>query len=315
MGWPLGDRVGRRIAKRAAAWRAEMEEPSSQAQVDAFEAWLKADPAHVRAYQQSDRIARGGARSSASARPATASSVTGARYRPAFALAATLVLALCLSWLVQEPSPAYAAVVNRGPSTRIVRLRDQSIVTLDTATTIEVANALNAHSVRLSAGRARFVVRLPAGRAIKVAALAGEISASAGTFDVLVANGHAEFYVISGKATVLVAAANAPLQSRPLRSGQGVRVYDEALTALSLDAANAAWPLGHVAFDDTPLSRIVAVANRAGQPPISVIGDAAGRLRVTGVLDLRDTRTLARKLAAALDLRIVETDKSLRLTR
>lgn len=304
----------RRIAREAARWHAEMEEPSSQAQVTAFETWLKADPAHVRAYHELEGVAAVGARLSFPVPNIERSAVASSAFRPAFAVAASLVLALGTWWLVREPSAAYAAIYNRGHATRMVALRDGSIVTLDTATTLAVEVAPTAHHVRMSSGRARFAIRLSPDVAFKVTTSAGEVTSANGVFDVAVARDDVRVWVVRGEARVAVPRTNRVPEPLTLRSGQSLRVRGGVATTTPSDRSDTTWPQAHLSFDDTPLATILEAANRTGRPKISVADDAVGHLRVTGVLDLRDTRKLARKLAAALDLRVVENDDTVLLT-
>src|SRR3546814_20153352 len=82
----------KRVRDEAAAWHALMMEPTSEAEVTAFEHWLQADSAHAQAYEEVESISSLGERlprrllAKSSARPP-------ARLRPTFGLA---LLAVCL---------------------------------------------------------------------------------------------------------------------------------------------------------------------------------------------------------------------------
>lgn len=312
--WGFAVGRSRRIARQADRWHAEMEEPSSHAQVEAFEEWLKADPAHLRAYRDSEAIAEAGTRLRLPSHIGASSSVMARGYRPAFAIAASAAFAIGLWTLIRAPAPAYAAVFNRGQATRVVALRDGSIVTLDTATALEVAVAPDAHHIKISSGRARFVVSLSSDSPLKVTAPTGEVTAANGVFDVAVADNAVRVWVISGNVDVAGRAANGPAGPLSLGSGHGVRIAART-PAMPIERPDTAWPVAHIAFDRKPLADLLAIANRTGQPNIVVADDAVGRLRVTGVMDLRDTRKLARKLAAALDLKLSEQKGTLLLGR
>ena len=312
--WSFAVGRSRRIARQADRWHAEMEEPSSHAQIEAFEAWLKADPAHLKAYRESEAIAEAGTRLMSPSHLSASSFAMARGYRPAFAIAASVAFAIVLWSLIRVPAPAYAAVFNRGQATRVVALRDGSIVTLDTATALEVAVAPGSHHVKMVSGRARFAVRLSRDGPLKVTAAAGEVTSANGIFDIAVVNDDVRVWVISGEVDVAVRAARAPVVPLVLTSGNGVRVAGGAAET-SIERPDTGWPVAHVAFDQKPLADILAIANRTGEPDIVVSDDAVGRLRVTGVLDLRDARKLVRKLAAALDLKVTERNGSLLLSR
>ena len=314
----IWNRVGgkaRRIAWQAARWQAEMEEPSSSAQVEAFEEWLKADPAHLAAYRESVAVAETGARLPSMSHYLQQPALVVRRYRPAFAIAAMAVLVLGLWGLIRDPAPAYAAVTNRGQATRIVALSDGSIVQLDTATMLEVAVAPTVHHIRMSSGRARFIVRLSSGTPLRVTASAGEVTSADGVFDVVVADDGVRVWVISGSADVAVSTSGEIPPPHSLISGQGLFMQAGTAAGIPIEQPDTTWPEAHVAFDQTPLASVLRTANRSDKPKIFVANDAIGELRVTGVMDVRDTRKLARKLAAALGLDLTEKDGELLLSR
>lgn len=315
MVWAFGVGRARRIAEEAANWRAEMEEPQSEAQVATFEAWLRADPAHLRAYNEASEIAEVGERLPRAPLVSAPPAAGTRRFNPAFALAAAAILAVGTSWLVQDPSPAFAAISNHGPATRVVSLRDGSIVTLDTGTSMEVALDPVVHHVRMSSGRARFAVRLPQDRPLEVTTEAGKVTAANCVFDVAVIDRDLRVWLISGDAEVAVSNTGGPIVRMHFRRGQAVRLRDGVASAIPSVPDVTSWPQAHIGFDDTPLAKILTIANRSGLPRISVSDGVIGGLPVTGVLDLRDNRKLARKLAVALDLIVVEKEGTLLLRR
>src|SRR3546814_10207770 len=58
----VGSGRQKRVRDEAAAWHARMMEPTSKAEVVAFEHWLQADPAHARAYDEVQSISSLGTR-------------------------------------------------------------------------------------------------------------------------------------------------------------------------------------------------------------------------------------------------------------
>lgn len=310
--WPLAGKA-RRVAREAADWRTEMEAPRSAAQVGEFEAWLRSDPAHLRAYRELDLIADVGSRI-----PPARSAVPGPMARRR-GLASALALAVALVgigagswWLIQERSPAFTAVANHSSAVRIIALGDGSRIVLDTGAAIEVADSPVADTVRMMAGRARFAVDRSGHRPLRVAAGGGTIAATTAVFDIVVQGGEASVSIWKGQVSV-AGAANDPT-GRPFGAGSALRVAG-GRRVVALTAREADWPDARVSFDQAALAGVLARANRAGKPKLVTSDKGVAGLRITGVLDLRDNRALARKLAAALDLTVEVRDDMLLLRR
>ncbi len=313
MAWRFWESEATRIGREAAAWRVEMQEPASQSQVAKFEAWLRSKPSHLRAFEQSDQLATLGEGLSRDREAATVTSAP--RYfRTAYAVGVLAIVAIVgASLFGQFSSPVYAAISNHGESSRTVKLRDGSIVTLDKDTTLEVAVDPNVHQIRMVSGRARIVIHLVPGQMFEVQSAVGGVTATGAVIDVAFASEAMTVSLIKGSAKLVPKRSTE--NSVDLAAGRAVRVSADAVTSSPVTAEDASWTAARVGLDNTPLANVLAMANRPGQPTIEVANDAIGSMRVTAILDLRDTRALARKLAAALDLRVVERGASLILTR
>jgi len=311
----------RRIVEEAAHWSARMMEPQSKAEVDEFEAWLARDPAHPRVYAEIDAVnAAVGAvplDADIGARP-PALSVSRARdrwsspvWRPALAAAlAVLVIVTTAVFWQGASSPAYAAITNAGPAVRGVRLSDGTVVWLDVDAAI---------GVRLTSARRDFAVRTGRVRLVP-ASDPRPLHVRAGPFVIASATGRLDITKL-GKA-VTVAALDSPIalertdrvEDAPAEIGRGQALtIDQAGTHTA--ALDPSWPVGRLQFSQTPLSKIVALANRQPGPDIILDDPVVGALRVTGVFDLRDTRRLARKLAATLALDLDDEGPRLSLRR
>src|SRR3546814_11594894 len=98
-------------------------EPTSEAEVTAFEHWLQADSAHAQAYEEVESISSLGERLPRRLL-AKSSARTPARLRPAFGLALVAVCLLAAGLWLPNPGiqPAYAPGPNPAPSRRPVRL-------------------------------------------------------------------------------------------------------------------------------------------------------------------------------------------------
>jgi transmembrane sensor len=304
----------RRIQEEAANWRTELLEPHSSEVRAEFEAWIAKDPAHARAYNELAGIATLSKRLPAPNRRSRQSAVGGSFLRPAYGVAVVGAIAVAGVLLVtgREPAAAYAAVTNAGPAIRMVRLSDGSTIILDVDTALDVAVRQASREVRFYKGRARFNVADKPARPFTVSSAAGCVTANGSEFDVGLNGDQMTVVPLQGKVELCGAGAT---KRAPISAGTAVRVHDANVTTTTMGREDRFWPAGRMSFDNTPLDKIVVMANRIGEPPIRLGSDDIGALEVTAVLDLRDTRSLARKLAAALDLKVDERADEIVLTK
>lgn len=296
-----------------------MLEPSSEAEVDAFEAWLNADPEHPRAYAaveaRSERATRLPRRllALATVRPFALRPVLGAALAGSVAVGAVL-------WLSGggpgAPGMAEAALSNPGPGIRSVRLEDGSLLKLDTGATLSVLLNSETRRVRVRSGRTRFAVARDAKRVFTVIAQDTTVRARTGVFDVTATDAAVRVQVVEGAVMVTPRGSDAsPGATVPLESGQVLDVSDRGVQRQTPDPKAAQWPDSRVSFTDAPLATVVAAANRGQGHTILLENSGIGGLKVSGVLDIRDPASLARKLATALDLRIEHRSGAVLLTR
>lgn len=305
----------KRIAREAAIWRTRMLEPGSEAEVDGFEAWVNSDPDHAAAYAAFDQVAALGERLPRRTSVKVEEARGPSRLVPAFALPGVAFLAAVGAvWFVaQSPERAEAAINNFGPSTRAVRLQDGTAVILDSGAELTVRMEPGGSAVTLQRGRARFRTPPGAARPLYVSASSAVIQARETLFDVSLHDGTASVHVLQGTANITVERGAGPTGQLTLAAGQGTEVRNGRIAEAGRAAYDRRWPAARVSFDDASLASVVARANRLGGPPIQVAEQDVARRRVTGVLDLRDTRTLALKLAATLGLRVEEREGALLL--
>ena len=302
-----------RIARDAAYWHTEMlEAPSAETQAN-FDAWRTADPAHERAYREVEPFSALGSRLASPVRRAPRASTF---MKPAFGV---VIVALCimgglLLFVVRGASPAYAEVSNSGRAVRTVRLADGTIVALDRNTSLSVLITQGSRRIRFQSGRARFDVANDPATPFVVELRGGTVRSTGSEFD-LVADADG-MRVIALRGTASLSSSDAPQASDiGLVAGQAMRFYDGKLAPISISRDERLWPASRMAFDNTPLADVIAAANKIGTPPIRFASAEIGRLRVTAVLDLRDTRALARKLSATFGLKVSATPDAIRLAR
>ncbi|MBL8650252.1 MAG: FecR domain-containing protein [Sphingopyxis sp.] len=292
-----------------------MRAPDAEAHKAEFDAWV-ADPENAAAYARAEEnwLLVGGvapeyleAHRKASRTPARAS----ARW----ALAAAVILALSLG-------VAWIALGNRGADPIIadnsigdLLLDDGTRVALMDGAQIEQRFTPKERRVILSGGRARFTVAHDAARPFRVAAAGSETTALGTIFEIDLRAGQPVIHLIQGsvevRATRNVGAA--PIRLRP---GQRATVANGGpeIVGLERDAPSTetvspvpvAEPDSLLIADKLPLGTVIDRANRVNSLKIE-LGDTALAARpISGKFDVADARSLARKLAIALDLDVEE---------
>lgn len=292
----MTSRDAQSLWNEAARWYARMQEPESEQEVAAFEAWLAQDSAHARAYAEMDAVsgaAAGVRHDPGSERPAW----PRRGWRPVLVALAgmAVLLASVVAWQGFS-SPAFATISNPGGAVRGVRLRDGTKVWLDAGAEVGVRSDGAHRTIVVRKGRVRIG---PAAEAPPLAITAGRLTIDPATAKVDVTVDGAVVTMSSLDGNVDVSTERG--QASSLSAGEGLVFDDAGVRAAPIDRT---WPVARVRFANTPLSEIVAIANRQPGPDIVFAEDSLGSLTVTGVLDLRDPRRLARKLAAAYDLRV-----------
>jgi transmembrane sensor len=220
----------------------------------------------------------------------------------------------------QRPGPVIAAVGN-GDAARVRRiaapaneirsigLADGSVVTLDTASVVQVALTPDARHVTLLRGRARFTVAHD-GRSFTVFADGGSVTARGTIFDVTLSpSGQVDVALLRGVVDVApVARALATTAAPPvhrLLAGDAIGYANGSLVPKAdlgrID--NPQWAEGAADFDNVSLGYLLDRANQRAAKPITVADPSLGMLRVSGRFKVGDTSRLADNLAALFELR------------
>jgi transmembrane sensor len=293
--------------KDAAYWYARMLEPESEQEVAAFEVWLGQDPEHARAYSEMGAIS--GAAAAVRHDPVRQSPAWQQHgWRPVLVAAAGVAFLLtCVVAWQGFSSPAFATISNPGGAVRGVRLRDGTLVWLDAGAEVGARSDGAHRTIVVRKGRVRIG---PAANGPPLEITAGRLTIDPATAKVDVTVEGAVVTMSSLNGTIGVKSGSG--QPSSLSAGEGL-VFDGAgVRAAPVDLT---WPVARLRFADTPLRQIVVIANRQPGPDIVFAEDSIGSLTVTGVLDLRDPRRLARKLAAAYDLRLRDEGSRVVLSR
>ncbi|MXP41141.1 hypothetical protein GRI75_05710 [Altererythrobacter soli] len=175
---------------------------------------------------------------------------------------------------------------------RGVALADGSVVTLNTASTMEVAYGGDAREVRLLSGQARFDVAPDRERPFVVLAGNRRITAVGTRFDVRVgSDGEVKVVLLQGRVRVEPVRQSgierllSPLSADTLRPGeQLVASQTGQVSVVTADLEKAtSWQQGQLVFRDDPLAEAIAEMNRYSEAKIVALDPAIGDLRVSGV--------------------------------
>lgn len=288
-----------KVFQRATEWVARLDAADCSAQEsDAFEDWLAADPAHVRAWIQADTLHQQAALLADDAwlRASTAR-VAPARVRPVWprvAIAASLCLAVGLGWMgATDGNPTVHHHANATGLPQQQRLQDGSIVTLDAGSAVTSRSGWRWRTVELQRGRIQLQVAA-ASTPLRVLAGNSSIRDIGTTFQVERADdGRIEVALLEGE--VEVSSRGPQAARRTLLPGQQLQVLASGKIApgpaVSRPAAEG-WLRGELVFDATPLQTVVARMNRYGSTALLIHDPALASLAVSGRFHAGDADAL-----------------------
>lgn len=318
------------IGTEASHWFAAMRGPDADAERKAFLEWRDRDPRHAQAYSEVEAIfsiAQGATRPERRSEPAvTAMSMSapparrkGIALRPV-GIAAGLAAIIALGTITftksspqgGEPGPAVVAS-SKSPS-RVERYGDGTLVLLGAATLVTANLGDAVRQFTISEGRARFIVQPGTNTTAIVIAKGRSIRAQSAIFDVEIAGPATRVTVVSGSIAI---DGGEQAAATTLAGGETVTLQDGQQPERSATRASQDqdWPPERPSFDGAMLDDVVRLANSFGGKPLYLASSDIGRMRVTGSFDVRDTGALARKLAAALNLRVTDSDRQISLSR
>lgn len=223
--------------------------------------------------------------------------------------AASAAAAVTVGWRMLDNVELYRTRIGER---RVVALKDGSRITLNTASTVEVAFSAGERRVRLVRGEALFEVAHDATRPFLVDAGAARFRALGTVFNVRVRSDVVELTVTQG--VVAVAAGEAGVE-RPvaakIAAGGGAVVRSGAVAATALDRQHlrqrTAWQEGVLEFDGESLAQAVAEFNRYRPQPI-VIGDARlEALRIGGRFEVDEADKFLAALTGAFPIDAIAT--------
>jgi transmembrane sensor len=172
---------------------------------------------------------------------------------------------------------------------RTCKLKDGSIVYLNTDSRVEVRFGQHGRDVWLMHGEALFVVEHDASRPFVVHAGDSQIRAVGTQFDVYRRDDGTAVSVVEGVVQVAPTGASADRAAEAIRlsAGESVNVRPGRLTAHPVPniAGVTSWRERRLVFTDAPLSEVVREFNRYNRTHIRIEGAAGDRVRLTGIFD------------------------------
>ena len=204
--------------------------------------------------------------------------------------------------------------------TATVRLRDGSIVTLDTDTVLRAKETDHRRMLRLTRGQAFFKVAKDKTRPFTVAAGDKLVTATGTAFSVRLAQKAVEVTLVEGRVRVEKAAPAVQLARTTPRFSEAtemkpgsklVAAQDRNWTLDKVDAEKAtSWLEGQLIFEDRPLAEAAAELNRYSAKKIVIRDPGIAGARIVSVVKAGDVEGFVRVVTNAGFARVVSDDEN-----
>lgn len=297
-------------------WFARMRKPHSAADQAEFDIW-RADPQNAEAYALAEEnwlLTAGVAPQYLAAHRKAAAVPAPAATNRRWALAAALLLAVSLAFGWALLGNGSAEPIVAGNESGELRLEDGTRVALMDGARIVTKFSPGERRVILRGGRARFSVAHDSARPFRVEADGSETTALGTIFEVDLTGPRPIVHLVEG--SVEVRATAKPGHPLRLRPGQRAAVEKDAPilietgpggeTVTMVNPVAKGGEANLLVADGLPLGAVIDRANRVGSTKIRLADTVIGGRLVSGRFDVSDARSLARQLAAALDLDMEE---------
>jgi transmembrane sensor len=200
------------------------------------------------------------------------------------------------------------------------RLADNSVLHLNTDSSVSVRYGKGERLVILDSGQAAFEVTHEADRAFRVQAGSAEIVDLGTKFDVHLEHGSTLVTVVEGRVDVRPRGSG-QAQRTPfmeLRTDQQIRVADGTWPArpVAVDATGeTAWLHRQIVFHNEKLGQVAAEFNRYTSKPIEIATPALRNLEISGVFATDDTAAFIAFLRSLKGVKVEVTETKIRVTR
>jgi transmembrane sensor len=344
-----GTSVNEQIQDEATEWFIRFcEDEVDGSACEAFDAWLRVSPQHVRAYLDISAfwVAAGSmtrtpkidvdllverARAAGNVvvleQTKAKAPVKGERSVHRFRLAvAAAVLFTCLAlgawkWWQVVRYPSYATQFGEQ---RTVTLQDGSVVELNARTRIKVRFTDAARNVDLIEGQALFRVAKNPDRPFIVASGNTRVRAVGTEFDVYQKTRGIVVTVVEGRVSVSApperpaTATDTGAQAGAVMLSAGEQVTVTSHRVAAPNRANVAqataWTEGKLVFDSTPLSEVLQEFNRYNVRPLSIDDPQVLAFHISGAFRTTDSAQLIRLLSERFGLVAHDTGEGIRLS-
>ncbi|MDQ8699755.1 FecR domain-containing protein [Hyphomicrobium sp. LHD-15] len=289
-----------RIVEQAAAWFAKLNDgkPKRHHQAE-FAAWLGADPRHLPAYEDIQRLWN-----SAGDLPELKqheASITARKITRRQLGIGALALAGGVGALYATRRP-HADYETSTAERRTITLPDGSVADLSAQTRITLDYEPAARRINLLEGEAFFTVAAAPGRPFVVEAGAARATALGTAFSV--ANNGSAVRLLVTEHTVSLSAgartARIDAGNRVLYDGRSIGPVEPADSA-----ADLAWRDGRLVFTHAPFSEVVATINRWRPGRIVVVGEELARRPVTVIAEIERVDEVVTQLDQILPVRLL----------
>jgi transmembrane sensor len=229
---------------------------------------------------------------------------------PAWATLAAAALVIGVTsltgyWWTSHPDDYRTAIGER----RVVTLADGSRLSLDANSEVTVRYRAHARALHLLKGQARFDVAHDKSRPFSVVAGNQKVIATGTAFNIDMAGSKILVTLIEGH-VVVQDEYSTLLHPLELRAGQQMTARPASkpkIAQVNLQRVTA-WTVGHVMFDDEPLSSVVERINRYGGTQIVIADPQVGAMKISGVFNTGDVPGFVEIVTHYLPVRAVSED-------
>lgn len=275
-----------RAQEEAAFWFARLHgENVSREERATFAGWLAASPENAREFGILEQIWSHSARLAPQAKPRPRRLVHGA--------VGLLAMALLAGWLFQA-TPGELVATGSGERKHL-QLSDGSELDLAPRTRLHFRQDKDQRHIELHEGQIAINVAADPQRPLEVVANGHRIRDIGTRF--MVESGEKQIRVSVAEGLVEIRPANGDAATQRLAAGEEASIIDGKIgPVLAVDRSILlAWTKGQLAFEDRPLSEVIATLNRFRKTPIILDVPSLGGMRISGVflIDNEETALIA----------------------
>ena len=200
---------------------------------------------------------------------------------------------------------------------RTIALPDGSTVELNARSSLRVHLTDRQRDVALLEGQALFRVAKDAQRPFVVRAGDAQVRAVGTEFDVYRKESETVVTVVEGRVETYDDSGHGGEGAIVLSAGERLAVVPHTVTKPTRadPAVATAWLQKRLIFEETPLNEVAEEFNRYNRRPLSIEDRELKMLKISGVYSSTDPASLINFLRSQSSIRVVETDKNVRVIR